>query len=159
MPQADDISSASLGLAVGLGLIALFLGLREWYERKAREPDLSPADHRHYLHQDLRRRVGVGVLLTIAILALAGSRVQPDAFGRANLSFVALWFVVLALIAVLLGLALADLLATGAFERRRRKEMLRESIEAIRRDARQAAARPPQKSKGPGDSSPPDTRE
>ena len=155
MPRADDIPSASLGLAAGLGLIALFLGLREWYERQAREPDLSPADQRHYFYQDLRRRLGVGVLLTIAILALAGSRIEPRALGRANLSFVALWFVVLALIAVLLGLALADLLATGAYARRRRKEMLRESIEAIRRDARQAAARSPRKTNGADESSPP----
>jgi hypothetical protein len=152
MPQADDIPSASFGLAVGLCLIALFLGLREWYERKARESDLSPADQRHFWHQDLRRRLGVGVLVAIAILALVGSRIDPGAAGKANLWFATLWFAVLSLIAVLLGLALADLLATGAYARRRRKEMLRESIEAIRRDAREAAARPPGKTNGPADS-------
>ena len=141
MPRADDIPSASLGLAAGLCLIALFLGLREWYERKARESDLSPADHRHFTHQDLRRRLGVGVLFAIAVLALVGSRIEPQAAGKANLLFAGLWFVVLTLIIVLLGLALADLLATGAYARRRRKEMLRESIEAIRRDARRASAR------------------
>ena len=57
-----------------------------------------------------------------------------------------------AAISLLLGLALADLLATGAYARRRRKEMLRESIEAIRRDARVAAGRPPGKTTGPADS-------
>jgi hypothetical protein len=152
MPRADDIPSASIGLAAGLCLIALFLGLREWYERRARESDLSPADQRHFWHQHLRRRLGVGVLVAIAILALAGSRIDPRAAGRANLLFAALWFAVLSLIAVLLGLALADLMATGAYARRRRKEMLRESIEAIRRDAREAGARPPGKTNGPADS-------
>ncbi len=152
MPRADEIPSASVGLAAGLCLIALFLGLREWYERKARERNLSPADDRHFAHQDMRRRLGVGVLLAIAVLALAGSRIEPRAAGGANVLFVGLWFVVLTLILVLLGLALADLLATRAYARRRRREMLRESIEAIRRQARRAAARSPGETDGPTDS-------
>jgi len=152
MPGADDIPSASVGLAAGLCLIALFLGLRDWYERQAREPNLSPADLRHFAHQDQRRRLGVGILLAIAFLALAGSRIDPKAAGKANLWFVALWFVVLTLIAVLLGTALADLLATGAYARRRRREMLRESIEDIRRDARQASVHSRGNSIEPGNS-------
>lgn len=151
MPRAEDIPSASLGLATGLFLIALFLGLREWYEQKARGPDLSPADDRHFMHQDIRRRLGVGVLLAIAVLALAGSLIDPHAAGRANLFFVALWFAVLTLVMVLFGLALADLLATRAYARRRRLEMLRESIEAVRRKARQASACSRRKTNGPGD--------
>jgi len=141
MPRADEIPSASVGLAAGLCLIALFLGLREWYERKAREPNLSPADNVHVWHQDMRRRLGMGVLLAIAVLAPAGSGIEPRATGRANVLFLALWFLVLTLIIVLLRLALADLLATRAYARRHRGEMLRESIEAIRQQARQAAAR------------------
>ena len=153
MPQADEIPSASVGLAAGLCLIALFLGLREWYERQARDPELAPADNRHFRHQDLRRRLGVGVLLAIAALALAGSRIQPRAAGRSNVLFVALWLLVLTLILVLLGLALADLLATRAYARRHRRQMLRESIEAIRRQARQAATPSGSESGGPTDSS------
>ena len=152
MPRAEDIPSASVGLAAGLCLIALFLGLREWYERKAREPNLSPADNLHFRHQDLRRRLGVGVLLAIAVLALAGSRVEPRAAGRANVLFVALWFLVMTLILLLLGLALADLLATRAYALRHRRQMLRESIEAIRRQARQAAARSREETDDPTDS-------
>ena len=152
MPRADDIPSASIGLAAGLCLIALFLGLQEWYERKAREPGLSPADDLHFSHQDMRRRLGVEVLLAIAILALTGSRIEPRAAGRANVLFVALWLLVLTLIVVLLGLALADLLATRAYARRHRREMLRESIEAIRQQARQAFARSRGETDGPTDS-------
>ncbi len=140
MPRADDIPSASFGLAAGLCLIALFLGLRQWYERRARESNLSPADEIHFWHQDTRRRLGVGVLLAISLLALTGSRIEPKAQGQANLLFVGLWFVVLALILVLLGLALADLLATRAYARRHRKQLIRESIAAIRRDVRQYPA-------------------
>ncbi len=151
MPRADDIPSASVGLAAGLCLIALFLGLREWYERNARDPDLSPADTRHFRHQDLRRRLGVGVLLAIAVLALAGSRVEPRAAGRANVLFVALWFLVMTLILVLLGLALADLLATRAYALRHRRQMLRESIEALRRQVRQAATRSRRETDDPTD--------
>ena len=153
MPQADDIPSASVGLAAGLCLIALFLWLREWYDRKARDPELSPADFHHFWHQDLRRRLGVGVLLAIAVLVLAGSRIEPRAAGKANLLFVALWFVVLTLIMVLLGLAMADLLATAAYARRRRREMLRESLGAIRRDARLNSTRPRGREDGPAESS------
>jgi hypothetical protein len=153
MPRAEDIPSASVGLAAGLCLIALFLGLREWYERNAREPELSPADDRHFRHQDLRRRLGVGVLLAIAVLALAGSRVEPRAAGRANVLFVALWFLVMTLILLLLGLALADLLATRAYALRHRRQMLRESIEALRRQARQAAARSGRETDDPTDPS------
>ncbi len=152
MPRADDIPSASVGLAAGLCLIALFLGLREWYERKARSSDLSPADYRHFWHQDMRRGLGVGVLLAIAVLALAGSRIEPRAAGRANVLFVALWFLVLTLIIVLLGLALADLLATRAYALRQRRQMLRESMEAIRHQTRQAAARSRRETDGPTDS-------
>jgi len=152
MPRADEIPSASFGLAAGLCLIALFLALREWYEHNAREPDLSPADNRHFWYQDMRRRLGVGVLLAIAVLALAGSRIQPRAAGRSNVLFVALWVLVLTLILVLLGLALADLLATRAYALRQRREMLRESIEAIRRQARQAAARSRAETDDPTDS-------
>lgn len=151
MPRADDIPSASLGLAAGLSLIALFLALREWYERKAREQYLSPADELHFWHQDVRRRLGVGVLIAIAVLALAGSRIEPRAAGRANLVFVVLWLAVLTLIVVLLGLALADLLATRSYARRHRGEMLRESIEAIRQ---QASARARNEENGSHDAPP-----
>lgn len=105
----------SFGLAIGLSLIVLFLGLRQWYERNARQTDLSLADQHHYWHQDTRRWAGVGTLFTIAVLALIGSRIQPGAAGTASLWFVILWFLVLALILILLGLALADLLATRSF--------------------------------------------
>ena len=76
MPPASDFPSASFALAIGLGMITLFLGLRQWYQRRAREIDLSPEDITHFRHQDIRRRLGVGVMSAIALLVLAGSLVS-----------------------------------------------------------------------------------
>ena len=136
MPPVNDLPSASLALAAGLSLISLFLGLRQWYEWKARESELSVADQRHFSRQDLRRGTGVAVLLAIALLVLAGSRVEPQLQGRSNLLFLQIWVAILALILVLLILALADWAATRTYARRHRRELLRESIEALRRGAR-----------------------
>ncbi len=136
MPPANDLPTASLALAAGLSLIALFLGLRQWYERRAREPELSVADQHHFFRQDTRRGFGVAVLLGIALLVLVGSRVEPQVQGKANFLFLQIWMAVLALIVVLLALALADWVATRVYARRHRSRLLRESIAAIRREAR-----------------------
>ena len=138
MPPANDLPSASIAMAAGLFLIAVFLGLRQWYERKAREPGLSEADRSHFFRQDVRRGLGVGVLLVIALLVLVGSRVEARVQGKANLVFLQLWVAVLALILVLLTLALADWAATRTYARRHRKQLLRESLDAIRQEARKA---------------------
>ena len=74
MPTANDVPSASLGLALGLFLIALFLGLRQWYERRARDVDLSAADSSHFIRQDARRYLGVAVLLAIAAIVFVTTR-------------------------------------------------------------------------------------
>jgi hypothetical protein len=152
MPPERDLPTASLALAAGLCLIALFLGLREWYERRARERSLSPADQVHFSRQDTRRWVGVGVLLAIALLVLFGSRTEPLVECRASLLFLVLWLAVLALLVLLFTLALVDWRATRAYGKRRRREILRESLEAIRSQAKEArAAGTGQASRGPTD--------
>ena len=140
MPTANDVPSASLGLALGLFLIALFLGLRQWYERRARDVDLSAADSSHFSRQDARRYLGVAVLLAIAAIVFVTTRLAPQVEGKANPAFAELWLVVLALIVVLLALALLDWLATRGYFRRHRQEMIRESFLAIREDARELDA-------------------
>jgi UDP-N-acetylmuramyl pentapeptide phosphotransferase/UDP-N-acetylglucosamine-1-phosphate transferase len=158
MPPTNDLPSASIGLAVGVSMIAVFLGLRQWYERRARDPELSDADGRHFTSQDLRRNLGVGIMLTIAAILLVTSRLEPRIKGQANLIFAELWVVILALIVVLLILALIDWLAIRRYALRHRRTILRESVEAIRREARQAVAnRSKQPSDGPSPphSSPP----
>jgi hypothetical protein len=44
MPPARDLASDSLLISCGLVLIAAFLGLRQWYESRAREADLADDD-------------------------------------------------------------------------------------------------------------------
>ena len=150
MPPSTDLPSASLALAAGISLIAAFLGLRQWYERRAREFDLSEADQMHFARQDIRRMMGVGIMLVIVAILLVSSRLEPRIKGKANLVFAELWVVVLALIVVLLLLSLIDWLATRRYAARHRRAMIRESVEAIRQDARRAAAsRSPSHSKGP----------
>ena len=141
MPNISDMPTASLAMAVGLCLIALFLGLRQWFEWRARPESISPEDRAYFANQDIRRNLGVGTMLAIALLIGAGPYVPPRVGGRVNLLFVILWMTVLALILVLLGFALLDLAATRSYAMRQRREMIRESIDAIRQDAHQATAR------------------
>lgn len=150
MPPASEFPSASLALAAGLGMIALFLGLRQWYERRARETGLSGEDLTHFSRQDVRRRLGVGVLGTIALLVLVDSRLSAGAGKTNNLVTVILWLVVMALIGLLLILALADLTATRSYARRQRRRIFRESLDSIRRQSR---GRPPSNPPGGNDES------
>jgi UDP-N-acetylmuramyl pentapeptide phosphotransferase/UDP-N-acetylglucosamine-1-phosphate transferase len=131
MPPAQDVPSASLGLALGIVLIALFLGLRQWYERRARDRDLSGADRSHFARQDVRRNLGVAVLLAIAAVVVATTRLAPEVEGKSNPAFAELWLIVLALIVVILWLALLDWLATRAYARRHRLEMIHESFRKV----------------------------
>jgi hypothetical protein len=138
MPPANDVPSASLGLALGVCLIALFLGLRQWYERRARSVDLSDADRSHYARQDARRNLGVVILFAIAAIVVITTQLAPKVAGKDNPAFAELWLIVLALIVVLLTLALLDWLATRVYFRRHRREMIRESFRGLRGDARRS---------------------
>ena len=59
MLTEQEVAAASRALAAGLALIAAFLGLRQWYERRARSQTLSSADQSHYARQDYRRWAGI----------------------------------------------------------------------------------------------------
>jgi hypothetical protein len=140
MPSPADLSSASLAMAAGISLIAAFLGLREWYERRARETDLSDADRLHFARQDLRRSAGVGVIFAIVLILLVSAALEPKIKGRANLIFIELWVVALGLIVVLLVLALFDWAGTRTYARRQRRQIIRESLAGIRKEVRSIAA-------------------
>jgi hypothetical protein len=156
MPPAQDVPSASLGLALGVSLIALFLGLRQWYERRARNLDLSDADRSHFARQDARRILGVVILFAIAAIVAITARLAPAVQGKANPAFAELWLIVLALIVVLLALALLDWLATRVYYRRQRREMIRESFRGIRDDARRSTSENGENDQGPQESMPSD---
>ncbi|QEH32982.1 hypothetical protein OJF2_14740 [Aquisphaera giovannonii] len=141
MTPAQHYPTASLALAAGLGLIAVFLALREWYELRAREDDLAEPDRLHFARQDLRRRLGIGILALIAGLVFVGSFLDISPRRGPSIRFLTVWIAVLGLIVGLLMLALADLSATRAYARRHRKRIIRESMESIREEARRHAER------------------
>lgn len=140
MPVAADYQEATRGLALGVTMIAAFLGLRQWYERKAREQPDSTEDARYFRRQDVRRWLGVGVMLTLAAEVFAGSWVAPRVNGQGNPRFVAVWLVVLSLIVVMLLLAFLDWMATRSYERRQRRAIFREQIDELRRQIQSKAA-------------------
>jgi hypothetical protein len=141
MHMADELT-ASLMTSVGITLIAAFLGLRQWYERQAREQDLSGDDRGYFKRQDVRRGIGVAVLLVIAVALSVGTRIPPKVAGKANLAFIEIWLVVFALILVLLVVAFFDWIATRNYARRLRQSMARERSEMLRDTLRQAAELP-----------------
>ena len=140
MPAPTDFQEACRALALGVTMIAAFLGLRQWYERQGRGELDGPEEAAFFRRQDVRRWLGVGVMLALAVEVFFGAAVQPRVGGRGNPRFVVVWLVVLSLIVVMLGLALADWLATGTYGLRKRKAIFREQMEELRETIRQRAA-------------------
>jgi hypothetical protein len=141
MPPPQQAEVASLVLATAVVLIAGLLGLRQFLERRSREPDLSEADARHFVRQDIRRALGVGVMLLLAAGLVVGSRLEPKVAGRTNPLFVQVWLGVFLLIFVLLFLAMLDWIATRLYARRHRREIFDERIEILRDEFRRRAGR------------------
>jgi hypothetical protein len=152
MQPAGDLDSDSLLISCGLVLIAAFLGLRQWYERRAREPDLPEEDVVYFRRQDLRRAVGVLIILALSALLSVGSRMPPKLQGQWRLAFVEVWTGVIGLLAVLLSLALTDLMATRRYAQRKRRSMARERIRLIRGAIRESAIPPEAADQGDRDS-------
>ena len=142
MPVANDLPGPSLLMPLGIALIAAFLGLRQWYERRARAADLSDADRGYFFRQDLRRGTGVGILLAVAFGIYTGSHVSPRLAGGVNPLFLDIWMAVLAMVAVLLALALFDWFAIRTYAARHRRSMTQERLKILGETYRQAAAHP-----------------
>jgi hypothetical protein len=132
MPIAQDVASSGVLMAGGITLIAVFLGLRQWYESRAREPDLSDLDHTYFVRQDLRRGLGVAIMMILALGIVIGSVIEPQVGGKANMTFVMVWLGMSALILFLLALALLDWSATRTYARRLRQSIARERVELLR---------------------------
>jgi magnesium-transporting ATPase (P-type) len=136
MPIADDLASNSLLISSGVAMIAVFLGLRQWYEWRARETELSDLDHRYFARQDVRRGLGVAVMLIIAMGLYFGSRMPPKVAGHANLTFVLVWLAIIGLIIVMLLLAFLDWLSTRLYARRHSRSMARQRLQLLRETLR-----------------------
>ncbi len=139
MQPAYDPASSGHFLSLGIGMIAVFLGLSQWYEWRARDPDLSQKDRSHYRRQDLRRTAGVVLLLWLAIEIWVGSRIPHSIARRPNPTFLFIWLSVGIKLIILLALAMLDLLHTRRYARRQRRSMTLERLRLIRDAHRQSA--------------------
>jgi hypothetical protein len=129
---AQDLTSSGVLMSTGIMMIAFFLGLRQWYESRDRDPNLSDFDRTYFSRQDLRRGLGVAIMLILALGIWIGARMEPLIAGKANMTFVQVWLVVIVLILVLLVVAMLDWLATRLYARRLRRSIARERIELLR---------------------------
>ena len=132
----DDLVANSLLISSGVAMIAVFLGLRQWYEWRAREQDLSEHDRRYFFRQDVRRGLGVTVMLILAAGLYFGSRIPARVDGHANLTFVQVWLAIISLIIVMLGLALLDWISTRIYARREQRALASERQRILRETLR-----------------------
>ena len=128
----DDLASSSALISAGITLIAAFLGLRQWYEWRAREADLTDHDRHYFFRQDVRRGLGVAVMLILAAGLFVGSRIPPKDGEQANLTFVRVWLAISGLIIVMLGLALLDWISTRLYARRQHRFLASERRRILR---------------------------
>jgi heme exporter protein D len=139
MQPAYDPASSGLFLSLGIAMIAVFLGLSQWYEWRARDPDLPVKDLSYYRRQDLRRSAGVVLLLWLAIEIWSGSRIPHRIGQRPNPTFLFIWLSVGIKLIVLIALAMLDLLHTRRYARRHRRSMIIERLKLVRDARRQKA--------------------
>jgi hypothetical protein len=154
MQPGYDPASSGLFLSLGIGLIAVFLGLSQWYEWRARDPDLPENDRSHFRRQDLRRSAGVILLILLAIEIWEGSRIPYSLATKPNPAFVFIWLSVGIELIILVALAMTDLLSTRRYARRQRRSMILERLRLLR-DARRdpAGGQAPPASEPPPDGS------
>ncbi|HZW32994.1 MAG TPA: hypothetical protein VFF52_19925 [Isosphaeraceae bacterium] len=163
MQTTNSLATSSLVLSIAVAAIAVALGARQWFERAAREPSLPSEDRKHFARQDLRRWIGVALMLILAVGIFAGSRIPPSVpafpmeegvrqgwqalagawiepviLSRVNLRFVLVWTGLILLLPALLVLALFDWLATRRYAQRQRRSMAHQRIEILRQTLRPA---------------------
>ncbi len=129
--------NANTAMASGTVLVAVFLGLWQWFDKRAREVD--EIDRDFFQRQDLRRWIGIGMMLLLAaaIFFVDPSETSQSPQSLRQLGQLANLFFLIALIIGLLALALFDGLATLRYARRHRRELSQEHaklmLESIRR--------------------------
>ena len=125
-------------MASGIVSVAIFLGLWQWFDRRARGSEMDLEDRQFFRNQDIRRGVGIiamGLLaVTIALVPLGGALASTRAQVLWQTGVVTALVV---LILTLLVLALLDWMATHRYARRHRRELADEHsklmLEVIRR--------------------------
>ena len=130
MPLIESIPLSSWLASIGILLVALFLGLWQWFDQKSRAKDLNPDDCDFFGRQDRRRYRGVGVMLVLALLLplLSSNGLQQHWIRLYIFDFV----VVCGLVVILLTLAFLDGLATRSYARRHIRALADERSKLIR---------------------------
>ena len=124
MLLGNDIPASSWFATGGILLVALFLGLWQWFDQKSRVPDQFPEDREFFGRQDRRRYAGVALM---ALLALLLPLPTSDKIRLQHATLVILdLLIVCVLIVVLLVLAVVDGLATRRYARRHGRELAQE---------------------------------
>jgi hypothetical protein len=138
MRLIDSIPLSSWLASIGILLVALFLGLWQWFDKESRAGGLDPGDRDFFARQDLRRYRGVGVLVALALLLplLSSNGLQQRWIRLYILDFV----VVCGLIVLLLTLAFRDGLATRRYARRHIQALANERSELVREVLHRTAA-------------------
>jgi hypothetical protein len=140
MSVMNDILS-SVWYTIGILLVATFLGLWQWFDRRSRDPNPPPLDLDFYRRQDLRRSVGVAVMVALAFLLVVLSIQALAVYSR--MLWLILCTIVCALIVVLLTLAFFDAMATQRFARRQLKSLAQERTKLMIDALGQGRATPP----------------
>ncbi len=127
-------------LATGASLVAMFLGLWQLFEKRARSADMEPADRAFFWRQDLRRWVGIGMMFLLAVGIFSAGRwdAANAADSGRDLVRVLTVFGLIVLILGLLALALFDAMATFRYARRQSRDLAREHAAIMRELIRHA---------------------
>ena len=124
MSLINDVPPPIWFTSIGILVVAVFLGLWQWFDRRSREPNPGPEDLGFFLSQDRRRYVGVAVMVAVAFFLILGSSHTLEAYSTKLLA--SIWAIVCLLIVVLLSLALIDAIATQRYARRQYKSLAKE---------------------------------
>lgn len=131
---------ASLLVAGVVLATAAGLAWREYRDRSRREPSPDPQENRYYRFRDLRRGIGVVVMLVVAAGIVYGSRIPPGLHSGPNPAFIVTWLAITLLILGLVILALIDWLALRLHAVRVRRALSRERVEIISDEIRRRRA-------------------
>lgn len=138
MPITGE-AETSLALSAVVASVAVLLAWLQWRDYRSRAATATETDRRYFALRDVRRTAGIVMLGLLAPGVYVGSRVPvfvtvpTAARGRApNPVFLAIWVSVFAVLFVLLGLAIADWIATRRYAERQRHAMAQERLELLR---------------------------
>lgn len=118
----------TLATAAFLTGLAILFACRQWVERAHRPDDLDELDTEHFRRKDQRRFSGTGLMVLIAALMFASTRIKIVDKPAVRL-WTYCWIAVLVLLLVLLFLAFADWAANARYARRHRNALRAEQQE------------------------------